>query len=145
MSLDKEAATIAMEYLAEDPASASPEGDPATLPALKTAQDLLDWVQLDPDLGPQQRSNEASAIRALGRVINTPLSTIPLDQEYLLNVCYKNIRADKTLNQAPTTNIITLLNPSLEARRHHQGRVPPLRQDQLCLDQVARIADRSKR
>ena len=44
MSLDKEAATIAMEYLAEDPASPSPEGDPATPPTLKTAQDLLDWV-----------------------------------------------------------------------------------------------------
>jgi len=114
MSLDKEAATIAMEYLAEDPASASPEGDPATLPALKTAQDLLDWVQLDPNLGPQQRSNEASAIRALERVINMPLSTIPLDQEYLLNVCYKNIRADKTRTKRRRLHIITLLNRILK-------------------------------
>ena len=107
MSLDKEPADVAMEDLAEDPASPSLEGDPATLPTLKTAQDLLEWVRLDPTLGPQQRSNETSAIRALERVINTPLSMISLDQEHLLNVCYKAIRADKTLNSsaaAPTSS-----------------------------------------
>ena len=51
MSLDKEPADVAMEFLAEDPAPPPQEGTPATPPTLKTAQDLLDWVKLDPDLG----------------------------------------------------------------------------------------------
>jgi integrase len=114
MSLDKEAATIAMEYLAEDPASPSLEGAPAAPPTLNNAQDLLDHVRLDPDLSPQQRSNEMSAIRALGTVDNTPLAAIPLDEAYLLNDRYKAIRADKTRIKTRRSNIITLLNRVLK-------------------------------
>jgi hypothetical protein len=114
MSLDKEAATIAMEYLAEDPASPSPECDPALPSTPKTAQDLFDWVRLDPALGPHQRSNEMSALRALERVINAPLSMIPLDQQYLLDVCYKLIRAEKSLTRRRRSGIVTLLNRVLK-------------------------------
>jgi integrase len=114
MSLDKEAATIAMEYLAEDPPSPSPEAEPATLRTLKTAADLLAWVSTYPGLATSQRSNERSAIRALERVINTPLSMIPLDQQYLLDVCYKVIRADKTRTKRRRSHIITLLNRVLK-------------------------------
>ena len=99
MSLDKEAATIAMEYLAEDPASASPEADPATLPIPKTAQDLLDWVLSDPLRNKNQRSNEAAAIKWLGKVDGTPLATIPLDVRYLVDIRIKLIRQHKLLRR----------------------------------------------
>ena len=56
MSLDKEPADVAMEFLAEELPSSLPQGDPTPPPILKTAQDLLDWVSSDPELTPQQRA-----------------------------------------------------------------------------------------
>lgn len=102
-----------MEFLADEPAS-SPPANPAPLPALETGQDLLDWVKADPKLGKNQRSNEASAIRGLERIVNTPLSAIPLDEQYLLNVCYKAIHAEKALAKRRRGGIITLLNRVLK-------------------------------
>ena len=114
MSVDKEPADVAMEFLAEEPASSSVQADPAPQPILKTAEDLLVWVATYPGLGKAQRSNETSAIRALERIVNTPLAAIPLDEQYLLNVCYKAIRADKSLKKRRCGNIITLLNRVLK-------------------------------
>lgn len=114
MSIDKEPADVAMEFLVDEPASSSPQTDPAPLPTLKTAQDLLDWVSTYPKLGKAQRSNETSAIRALARVVNAPLAAIPLDEQYLLNVCYKAIRVDKSRKKRRSGNIITLLNRVLK-------------------------------
>jgi integrase len=114
MSSDKEPADIAMEFLAEDPASPWQEASPALPTAFKTAQDLLDWVKSDPDRDPYQRSNESSAIRALERIVNTPLAAIPVDEQYLLNVCYKAIRAEKSLKKRRRNEIITLLNRVLK-------------------------------
>ena len=62
MSLDKETASIAMEFLAEDAPSPSQEGDLAP-PVLKTAQDLLDWVINDHSRNKNQRSNEAALFK----------------------------------------------------------------------------------
>jgi len=117
MSSDKEPADIAMEFLAEDPASTSPQVDPPPLPTLKTGQDLLDWVGADPELGKAQRNNELSAIRALERFVDTPLPAIPADEQYLLNVCYKAVRGPKSLKKKDKRrrgNIITLLNRVLK-------------------------------
>jgi integrase len=113
MSLDKEAATIAMEYLAEDPATTSPQADAATPPILKTAQDLLDWVAGDPLRNKNQRSNEAAAIKWLGKVDCTPLAAIPLDVRYLVDNRIKLIRQHKLLKKVRRSNIITLLNQVL--------------------------------
>src|SRR5690349_16703457 len=117
MSSDKEPADIAMEFLAEEPATSSPLADLAPLPILKTAQDLLDWVKSDPDRDPNQRSNESSAIRALQRFLNLPLAAIPADEQYLLDVCYKAIRGPKSLKKKDKkrrNGIITLLNRVLK-------------------------------
>ena len=105
MSLDKEAATIAMEYLAEDPASPSPECDSALPSTPKTAQDLLDWVLSDPLRNKNQRSNEAAAIKWLGKVDGTPLSAIPLDVRYLVDNRIKLIRQHKPLKKVRRSNI----------------------------------------
>jgi hypothetical protein len=113
MSLDKEAATIAMEYLAEDPASPSPECDLALPSTPKTAQDLLDWVLSDPLRNKNQRSNEAAAIKWLGKVDGTPLAAIPLDVRYLVDNRIKLIRQHKLLKKTRRSNIITLLNQVL--------------------------------
>jgi integrase len=113
MSLDKEAATIAMEYLAEDPATSSPQADPATPPIPKTAQDLLDWVLSDPLRNKNQRSNEAAAIKWLGKFDGTPLTAIPLDVRYLVDNRIKLIRQHKLLKKIRRSNIITLLNQVL--------------------------------
>ncbi len=114
MSSDKEPADIAMEFLAEEPARSSSQADAMPLPPLKTAQDLFDWVKSDPDRDPYQRSNESSAIRALERSLNMPLVAIPADEQYLLNVCYKAIRAEKSLKKRRRNEIITLLNRVLK-------------------------------
>ena len=113
MSFDKEPADVAMEFLAEDPAAPSQEDTPPA-PVLKTAEDLLAWITTYPGLGKAQRSNEMSAIRALGTIDNTPLSAIPLEEEYLFNGRYKAIRADKSLRKRRRGNIITLLNRVLK-------------------------------
>jgi integrase len=42
------------------------------------------------------------------------LAAIPLEEQYLLNVCYKAIRADKSLKKRRCGNIITLLNRVLK-------------------------------
>ena len=115
MSSEKEPADVAMEFLAEEPETSSQqEADPAPLSIPKTAQDLFDWVSTDPKLGKAQRNNELSAIRALERIVNTPLAAIPLDEQHLLNVCYKAIRAEKALKNRRCSNIITLLNRVLK-------------------------------
>jgi integrase len=114
MSLDKESADVAMEFLAEDPALPSLEGDQVAPPTLNNAQDLLAWISTYPGLGKAQRSNEMSAIRALGTIDNTPLSAIPLEEEYLFNDRYKAIRAGKSLKKRRRGNIITVLNRVLK-------------------------------
>lgn len=113
MSIEKEPADVAMEFLAEE-AAPSEDAPPIMPGAFKTAQDLLDWVKSDPDLNKNQRANETAAIRSLARILNTPLAAIPTDEQFLLNVCYRAIRADKTLTKRRRGNIITLLNRLLK-------------------------------
>jgi hypothetical protein len=114
MSIDKELADIALEIPADDAASSATQDDPAALPPLETAQDLLEWVQTDPDLSPQQRCNEMSAIRTLGAVDNTPLAAISLEDGYLFKDRYKAIRAAKSLKQRRRSDVITLVNRVLK-------------------------------
>lgn len=84
------------------------------LPPLKTAQDLLDWVQADRNRTKHQRNNEASAIRWLGRIDGTPLASILLDDvRYLVNDRYVRIRNHKPLRKIRRSNIVTLLNQVL--------------------------------
>jgi integrase len=106
MSFDKFPLKIAMEALADDSAPQAP--------VLKTAEDLLVWISTYPGLGKAQRSNEVSAIRALGTVDSTPLSAIPIEERYLLDDRYKAIRADKSRNKKRRNNIITILNRILK-------------------------------
>ena len=86
---------------------------PPTLPPLTTAQDLLDWVLDDPSRNRNQRSNEASAVKWLGRIDDTPLSAIPLEVRYLVDDRIKRIRNHKPLKKVRRSNIITLLNQVL--------------------------------
>lgn len=88
--------------------------DVPAIPALETAQHLLDWVLGDPLRNQNQKNNEAAAIRWLGRVDDTPLSTIPLDDvRYLVDDRYKRIRDHKPLTKIRRSNIVTLLNQVL--------------------------------
>ena len=112
MSSDKEPADIATEYLTDDPSSS--QIDQPSRSALSTAQELLDWILTDPDRNSSQRSNESSAVRALARILNMPLPAIPADEQYLLNVCYKAVRAEKSLTKRRRGAIITLLNRVLK-------------------------------
>ena len=99
MSSEKEPADVAMEFLADDPAFPS-QGRGAGMPvAFKTAQDLLDWVQSDPDRNSFQRSNKFERYSRSKRILNMPLAAIPADEQHLLNVCYKAVRADKSLKK----------------------------------------------
>ncbi len=83
-------------------------------PPLKTAQDLLDWVLADGDRTQNQKNNEAAAIRWLGRVDDTPLAIIPLDDvRYLVDDRYMRIRMHKPLTKRRRSNIATLLNQVL--------------------------------
>lgn len=104
MSFDKNPSDIAMEVLPDE----------AAPPSLATAQDLFEWVAADAALGKQQRTNELSAIRALGKVDHTPLAAIPLDPTHLFDVRYKAIRKDKALKKRRRGEVITLLNRVLK-------------------------------
>lgn len=80
-------------------------------PVLKTAQDLLSWVLAQNDRTQNQKNNEAAAVRWLGRIDDTPLSSIPLDDvRYLVDDRYKRIREHKSLTKTRRSNIVTLLN-----------------------------------
>jgi hypothetical protein len=114
MSSDKEPADVAMEFLVDDLASPPQEAPPPLPTTFNTAQDLLNWVLSDPDRNPFQRSNESSALRALERILNMPLAAIPADEQYLLNICYKAVRAEKSLKKRRRGEIITLLNRVLK-------------------------------
>ena len=81
---------------------------------LKTAQDLLDWVNDNPSLKVQDRRNEAAAIKWLGRVDQTPLVAIPLDIRFLVDDRYKRIRQYPGLKLKHRSGIITLLNRVLK-------------------------------
>jgi integrase len=88
--------------------------DPPPVPPLATAQDLLDWVKGDLLRTQNQKSNECSAIRWLGRVDDTPLSIIPLaDVRYLVDDRIRRIRRHKPLKKIRRSNIVTLLNQVL--------------------------------
>jgi hypothetical protein len=62
-------------------------------PRLDTAQDLLEWVLADGGRNQCQKNNEAAAIRWLGRVDETLLVNVPLDDvRYLVDDRYMRIR-----------------------------------------------------
>ena len=67
----------------------------------------------DPLRNKNQRSNETSAIKWLGKVDSTPLAAIPLDVRYLVDNRIKLIRQHKPLKKMRRSNIITLLNQVL--------------------------------
>lgn len=79
--------------LAQPPADQEGASEKPQPPALKTAQDLLDWVRGDPARTKNQKNNEASAIRWLGRVDDTRLAAIPLDARYIVDDRFRKIRA----------------------------------------------------
>lgn len=88
--------------------------DVPVISPLDTVQDLLDWVLGDHSRTKNQRNNEAAAIRWLGRIDGTPLSTIPLDNvRYLVDDRVKRIRDHKPLTKTRRSNIVTLLNQVL--------------------------------
>jgi hypothetical protein len=70
-------------------------------------------VLSDPLRSKNQRSNQAAAIKWLGKVDSTPLSAIPLDICYLVDNRIKLIRQHKPLKKERRSNIITLLNQVL--------------------------------
>ena len=83
----------------------------STVPSLRTAQELLDWVLGDPDRTQNQKNNEAAAIRWLGRADDTPLSAIQLDDvRHIVDHRLARIRSHKSLNKIRRSNIVTLLN-----------------------------------
>ncbi len=83
-------------------------------PRLDTTQDLLEWVLGDGSRNQHQKSNEAAAIRWLGRVDETLLVNIPIDDvRYLVDDRYKRIRQHKSLTKVRRSNIVTLLNQVL--------------------------------
>jgi len=82
-----------------------------TAPELRTGQDLLDWVLGDPTRNQNQKNNEAAAIRWLGRVDDTPLSDVQLDDvRHLVDDRFARIRNHKALKKLRRSNIVTLLN-----------------------------------
>lgn len=109
MSLDKQALENAMEFQ-PDETMALPTSDAIVPPPLNTAQELLDWVLVDLARNKNQKSNEAAAIKWLGKVDHTPLSSIPLEVRYLVDDRMKRIRQHKPLKKYRRSNIITLLN-----------------------------------
>ena len=83
-------------------------------PRLDTTQDLLEWVLGDGSRNQHQKNNEAAAIRWLGRVDETLLVNIPIDDvRYLVDDRYKRIRQHKSLTKVRRSNIVTLLNQVL--------------------------------
>lgn len=62
---------------------------------LANAEDLLNWVRSDPTRTENQKNNESSAIRWLGKVDDTSLSAIPLEARYLVDDRFRKIRALK--------------------------------------------------
>jgi integrase len=84
----------------------------APTPPLKTAQDLLDWVKGDATRTRNQKKNEASAIRWLGRIDDTPLSAIPLEARYLVDDRIRKIRLLK-MDKRRVSDIVSYLNAAL--------------------------------
>lgn len=82
-------------------------------PELRTVQDLLDWVKNDDRLHTNQKSNERSAIRWLGRIDDTPLSGINLEARHLVDDRVRKIREHKKFTKIRKSNIVTLLNSAL--------------------------------
>ena len=111
MSIFKEA-EVAMEFLQDEVVPAS-EFKVHVAPELQSAEDLLASVEGDFTLGKQDRINQMSAIRALGKVQGVPLSSIALDEATLFK-CYGAIRADRSMTKLRRSNIITLLNRVLK-------------------------------
>ncbi|WP_428667636.1 tyrosine-type recombinase/integrase [Reyranella sp.] len=113
MSIDKEALENAMEFLPDEPIVSLASDIRASPPPLNTAQDLLEWVLGDPQRNKNQKSNEAAAIKWLGKVDGIPLASIPLEVRYLVDDRVKRIRQHKPLKKVRRSNIVTLLNQVL--------------------------------
>jgi site-specific recombinase XerD len=114
MSPFKEANELATNHVVDTPAAPTFSTSGALLPPLKTAQELLDLVSADPNLKGPDKSNARSALSALARVMQTPLDAILLDERYLLDTCYRAIRADKSIKPKRRAAIISLLNRILK-------------------------------
>ena len=121
MSIFKEANELAIHQVVDAPGAPTSSIPTDALPLLKTAQDLLDWITADLTLNGPDKSNARSAIFALARVTHSSLDAIPLDERHLLDICYRAIRADKSVKpKRRAANRQTgrcIISPSMAPRR----------------------------